>query len=203
MGAFVMALRLPLLSERIVMTPKKKTRNSTTLMMERKVVLPDGKDGKVHIAGGSNAGIVVNKDGAAASTGINGGGGGGGDNPAHLFLEFRVFLVNASTKRFTQEKRRISFWFKEAFAEGQRAYAAQEFFKKLVSPIEFPRGTYTSNSASTTAYVCLHIVFNFSTLLHIPHRLRWIHQEDNEADAKGLSDAGDRGGRTYAGEGDE
>ena len=118
------------------MTPKKKTRNSTTLMMERKVVLPDGKEGKVHIAGGTNAGIVVNKGGAAAPTGANG----GDDNPAHLFLEFRVFLVNANTKRFTQEKRRISFWFKEAFHESQRAYAAQEFFKKLVSPTDFPRG---------------------------------------------------------------
>ena len=131
------------LIERIVMTPKKKTRNSTTLMMERKVVLPDGKDGKVHIAGGSNAGIVVNKDGAASSTDTSG----GGDNPAHLFLEFRVFLVNANTKRFTQEKRRISFWFKEAFPESQRAYAAQEFFKTLVSPIDFPRGDVRKTNA--------------------------------------------------------
>ena len=116
------------------MTPKKKTRNSTTLMMERKVVLSDGKDGKVHIAGGSNAGIVVNKDSAAAANG------GGGENASHLFLEFRVFLVNANTKRFTQEKRRISYWFKEAFPESRRAHAAQEFFKELVSPLDFPRG---------------------------------------------------------------
>ena len=170
------------------MTPKKKTRNSTTLMMERKIVLPDGKDGKVHIAGGSNAGIVVNKDGAATSTGTNGD---GGDNPAHLFLEFRVFLVNASTKRFTQEKRRISFWFKEAFPESQRAYAAQEFFKKLVSPIDFPRGMVYE--------VRMLIYPDFGTLFH---RLRWVHQEDNEADAKGLSDAGDSRGRTDAREGD-
>ena len=118
--------------EQIVMTPKKKTRNSTTLMMERKVVMTDGGGGKVHVAGGSNAGIVVNKqtdgDGEAA------------DAAAHLCLEFRVFLVNANTKRFTQEKRRISYWFKLEFPEHQRAYAAQEFFKELVSPVDFPRG---------------------------------------------------------------
>jgi len=177
--------------ERIVMTPKKKTRNSTTLMMERKVVLPDGKDGKVHIAGGSNAGIVVNKDGAASSTDSSG----GGVNPAHLFLEFRVFLVNANTKRFTQEKRRISFWFKEAFPESQRAYAAQEFFKTLVSPIDFPRGDMPKTNAH--GYVSFHLkIRNFFC------RLRWVHQEDNEADAKGLPDAGYSRGRTDSREGD-
>ncbi len=54
----------PPLPERIVMTPKKKTANSTTLMMERKAVsLPkkSGDHGGLHVAGGSNAGIVVNK----------------------------------------------------------------------------------------------------------------------------------------------
>ena len=63
-----------------------------------------------------------------------------GSIPAHLCLEFRVFLINASTKQYTQEKRIISYWFKELFPEKQRAYAAQEFFKKLVSPVDFPRG---------------------------------------------------------------
>ena len=54
-------------SERIVMTPKKKTRNSTTLMMERKKICltPAASSplvgSNVHVAGGSNAGIIVNK----------------------------------------------------------------------------------------------------------------------------------------------
>lgn len=54
------------------MTPKKKTRNSTTLMMERKKIslTPSVMSAStaspmvgsnVHIAGGSNAGIIVNK----------------------------------------------------------------------------------------------------------------------------------------------
>lgn len=49
------------ISERIVMTPKKKTANSTTLMMERKIVSTDSNT-KMHFAGGSNKGIVVNKE---------------------------------------------------------------------------------------------------------------------------------------------
>jgi len=62
--------------------------------------------------------------------------------PAQLYLEFRVFLVNSSTGRYTQEKRVLSFWFKEDYIEETwRAAAAQEFFKRLVSPVDFPRGT--------------------------------------------------------------
>ena len=34
------------------------------------------------------------------------------------------------------------------------------------------------------------------------YRLRWIHQEDNETDAEGLSGTSDRRGRTDAREGD-
>ena len=63
------------------MTPKKKTANSTTLKMERKRIQVDSKSDNtsngntngstnatplrkesLHIAGGKNAGIVVNKD---------------------------------------------------------------------------------------------------------------------------------------------
>lgn len=125
-----------LFTERIVMTPKKKTSNSTTLKMERKRIVQSvssNGDGKVHVAGGSNAGIIVNKQQSGDQedewANIN----------AHLCLEFRVFLVNLATKRYTQEKRIISYWFKELFPLHQRATAAQDFFKKLVSPIDFPR----------------------------------------------------------------
>ena len=61
-------------------------------------------------------------------------------DPAHLSLQFRVFLRNAATKRYTQEKRVISYWFKLAFSPMQQASAAQDFFKQLVSPADFPRG---------------------------------------------------------------
>merc|ERR1719367_2376307 len=115
------------------MTPKKKTSNSTTLKMERKRIVNSSNDSKVHVAGGNNAGIIVNKqqigDQEDALANIN----------AQLCLEFRVFLVNVATKRYTQEKRVISFWFKELFPLNQRATAAQDFFKTLVSPADFPR----------------------------------------------------------------
>ena len=61
-------------------------------------------------------------------------------SPAHLSLQFRVFLRNATTKRYTQEKRVISYWFKVAFSPMQQASSAQDFFKQLVSPADFPRG---------------------------------------------------------------
>eukprot|EP00095_Tigriopus_kingsejongensis_P000269 maker-scaffold329_size204955-snap-gene-1.21 protein:Tk00269 transcript:maker-scaffold329_size204955-snap-gene-1.21-mRNA-1 annotation:"PREDICTED: hypothetical protein LOC100649604" len=117
--------------EHIVMTPKKKTTRSTTLMMERKLVqaAKDG-GGKVHVAGGSNVGIVVNKESAEDDAMIN---------PPQLSLEFRVFLVNIQTKKYTQEKRVIAYWFKDIFPESRRACSAQEFFKTLVSPSDFPR----------------------------------------------------------------
>jgi len=113
------------------MTPKKKTANSTTLMMERKA-LELRKDDQVHVAGGDNRGIVVNKRQLSQED---------EQDPAQLYLEFRVFLVNANTGRYTQEKRLLSFWFKEDYSEETwRASAAREFFKRLVNPADFPRG---------------------------------------------------------------
>ena len=59
----------------------------------------------------------------------------------HLTLEFRVFLVSAQTGQHTQEARTIRFWFREWLSDGERkAQVAQDFFRELVSPKEFPRG---------------------------------------------------------------
>jgi len=56
-------IKVKLILEHIVLTPKKKTQRSTTLMMERKQVLVNqtSTPGNVHVAGGTNAGIIVNK----------------------------------------------------------------------------------------------------------------------------------------------
>ena len=115
------------------MTPKKKTSNSTTLKMERKKIVAKSDGSNVHVAGGTNAGIVVNKQQGQDQDDI------WANIAPHLCLEFRVFLINTSTKRYTQEKRIISYWFKDLFALNQRATAAQDFFKTLVSPADFPR----------------------------------------------------------------
>nr|CAD7200494.1 unnamed protein product [Timema douglasi] len=63
-----------------------------------------------------------------------------GDNsPAQLSLEFRVFLVSGQTGKHTQESRTLQFWFITNLSESDQASVAQEFFKELVSPQEFPR----------------------------------------------------------------
>ncbi|XP_053597015.1 uncharacterized protein LOC103572355 isoform X1 [Microplitis demolitor] len=121
-------------TEHIVMTPKSKTAKSTTLIIERQALDPperinDQQD--VHIAGGDHKGIVINKHAVAVSNGIY--------NPAHVCLEFRVFLVSAQTKKHTQESRTLQFWFINSLSEAEHPSVAQEFFRELVSPQEFPR----------------------------------------------------------------
>merc|ERR1719461_2319252 len=110
------------------MTPKKKTGTSTTLAMERKMIKPTGVT-SLHDAGGEHSGIVINKQ---VEEGVD-------VEPAHLCLEFRVFLVNTNSGKHAQEKRVLGYWFKPEFPSLQRARYAQDFFKQLVSPTEFPR----------------------------------------------------------------
>ncbi|EEZ98475.1 hypothetical protein TcasGA2_TC000967 [Tribolium castaneum] len=112
--------------EQVVMTPKCKTANSTTLIIERRAVNKTNE--KMHVAGGEHTGIIINKE----TTNEN-----GVSAPAELSLEFRVFLVSAQTGKHTQESRTLRFWFREQ--EGEKAAVAQDFFKELVSPQEFPR----------------------------------------------------------------
>merc|ERR1719479_66148 len=99
--------------------------------MERKQVEQPRKT-SLHVAGGEHSGIIINKE-------VEQGQGQVAELPAHLCLEFRVFLVNAASGKHAQEKRLLSFWFKEEFPVVQRARYAQDFFKQLVSPTEFPR----------------------------------------------------------------
>nr|CAI5832030.1 unnamed protein product [Callosobruchus analis] len=129
--------------EQVVMTPKCKTSNSTTLIIERRKVKK--ANDKMHVAGGEHTGIIINKETAAEN---------GETSPAQLSLEFRVFLVNKETGKHTQESRTLMFWFRdtnllqngttnggardETDADMQ-ATTAQDFFRELVSPQEFPR----------------------------------------------------------------
>lgn len=63
--------------------------------------------------------------------------------PAQLSLEFRVFLVSAQTGQHTQESRTLRFWFRDWLLDGDKqAHVAQDFFRELVSPKEFPRGVF-------------------------------------------------------------
>lgn len=112
------------------MTPGKKTANSTTIVVERRHVLLKDQQENLHVAGGAHKGIVINKNASSVDA---------DPTPPELILEFCVFLVSASTKMHTKESRQLRFWFKEIVSECDKPKLAQEFFKKLVAPFEFPR----------------------------------------------------------------
>ena len=143
------------------MTPKKKTANSTSLSMERKRMNDNSRKTSLHVAGGEHQGIVINKEVEE----------GGEEVPSHLHLEFSVFLVNVNSGKHAQERRRLSFWFKSEMSNQERPRYAQQFFKQLVSPVQFPRGNVQEN-------------FQRSFSKIFSRRLCWIHQENNEVDAK-------------------
>ncbi|XP_006620600.1 uncharacterized protein LOC102674931 isoform X2 [Apis dorsata] len=121
-------------TEHIVMTPKSKTANSTTIIIERQSLespTENGNENNVHVAGGDHKGIVINKQAITVTNGEV--------HPAHLCLQFRVFLVSAQSGKHTQESRTLQFWFIDTLSEIEHPSVAQEFFRELVSPKEFPR----------------------------------------------------------------
>lgn len=112
------------------MTPGKKTSNSTIIMVERRpIVITEGSGNNLHVAGGAHKGIVINKNSATEED----------PTPAELSLEFCVYLISAATSMHTKESRQLRFWFKDIVPEDDRPCQAQEFFKTLVAPFEFPR----------------------------------------------------------------
>ncbi|XP_069965559.1 uncharacterized protein [Bactrocera oleae] len=116
--------------EQVVMTPKGKTVNSTVILIERKLV--DEINERVHVAGGDHTGIIINKDTVSGQKSEM--------VPAQLSLEFRVFLVSANTGKHSQESRTLRFWFRQWLrSDEKQAQIAQDFFKELVSPKDFPR----------------------------------------------------------------
>ncbi|KAI8036225.1 hypothetical protein M5D96_011085 [Drosophila gunungcola] len=117
-------------TEQVVMTPRGKTANSTVILIERKLV---GEiNDRVHVAGGDHTGIIINKDTVAGQKSAS--------KAAALSLEFRVFLVSANTGKHSQESRTLRFWFRDWLTNDEKqAHIAQDFFKELVSPQDFPR----------------------------------------------------------------
>lgn len=117
--------------DHIVMTPKCKTSCSTTLAIERRAIPNEVETDKtkVYVAGGDHRGIIINKEVTQDED----------SSPAQLSLEFRVFLVSAQTGKHTQESRTLQFWFASSTSDAENATIAQEFFRELVSPQDFPR----------------------------------------------------------------
>lgn len=77
--------------------------------------------------------------------------------PAHLSLQFRVFLVNAQSGNHTQESRTLNFWFTDNLQCESRPTVAQEFFSELVSPQEFPRGKQILMRSETDVIILLQL----------------------------------------------
>lgn len=121
---------LPPEDEQVVMTPRGKTANSTVLLIERKLV--EEISDRIHVAGGDHKGIIINKDQVKGQKSLK--------IAPQLSLEFRVFLVSANTGQHSQESRSLRFWFRDWLLDTeQQAHVAQEFFRELVDPQEFPR----------------------------------------------------------------
>lgn len=121
---------LPPEDEQVVMTPRGKTATSTVLLIERKLIAEVGD--RTHIAGGEHRGIVINKDQVKDQKSVK--------TPPQLSLEFRVFLVSANTGQHSQESRTLRFWYRDWLRDGEvQAHVAQNFFRELVTPQEFPR----------------------------------------------------------------
>lgn len=124
--------KVPADNEKVVMTPKGKTANSTIILIERKLIDSIGE--RQHVAGGDHTGIIINKDTANGQNGAT-------LPQSKLTLEFRVFLVSENTGHHSQEARTLRFWFRPWIKNNEKqAHVAQDFFRELVSPKEFPRG---------------------------------------------------------------
>lgn len=131
-------------TEQVVMTPRGKTANSTVILIERKLV--DEINDRVHVAGGDHTGIIINKDTIAGQKSAS--------KAAALSLEFRVFLVSANTGKHSQESRTLRFWFRDWLTNDEKqAHIAQDFFKELVSPQDFPRGRYSGKKSNSVVYI--------------------------------------------------
>lgn len=116
--------------ERIVMTPTKKGYGHTKIRMDRQKQIDIDSSKIVHVAGGDHQGIVINKQTETAND---------EDVPPDLSLEFKVFLTTATSNAQTKERRKLQFWFKGNVSANDRMHSAQDFFKELISPFEFPR----------------------------------------------------------------
>lgn len=78
-----------------------------------------------------------------------------------------MFLVSANTGEHTQESRTLRFWFRKWLTDmDKQAHVAQDFFTKLVSPKDFPRGKK------------IEVLMNYELLIVcvcLPFRLRWFY----------------------------
>lgn len=122
----------------IVLTPVARGEDFNIISLERKkriVAEPkSGSDKSIHVAGGANQGLVVNKVLTREQS---------ADQQPEAQLEFKVYLTNPTNDTHTLESRKLKFWFTNNNAtndeQSSQMSVAHHFFRDLVKPTEFPR----------------------------------------------------------------
>ncbi|XP_035216976.1 uncharacterized protein LOC118190387 isoform X2 [Stegodyphus dumicola] len=115
--------------EQIVMTPTKRSKDHTTVTMERLKASDMDQNNIIHIGGGDHKGIVIYKE-PGADKGIS--------KPPELVLGFKVMLRSSSCNKHVQENWQLKFWFKNAH-DHQKIDSAEAFLTELVSSGECPK----------------------------------------------------------------
>lgn len=119
------------ITERVELTPVGKGEDYSILRLDRKAKQVPLDKRTLHVAGGQNKGLVVNKQLSEEEIEF-----GIPDSQ----LEFKVYLVNSDNDTQTLESRKLKFWFKddEDSNDVNKMSSAHNFFRDLVNPKEFP-----------------------------------------------------------------
>ncbi|KAG8198073.1 hypothetical protein JTE90_020903 [Oedothorax gibbosus] len=108
--------------EKIVMTPSKKGKDHTTVILERLKVTDMDENNIIHMAGGDHEGIVIYKEvGLGRST----------MKPPELVLGFKVMLKSSSSNKHAQENWQLRFWFKNV-QDQEKIESAESFLTELI-----------------------------------------------------------------------
>lgn len=83
-----------------------------------------------------------------------------------------MFLVNGQTGKHTQELRTLKFWFRNFFGTEQ-ATLAQEFFRDLIQPQDFPK-----NYVGFIKKIMKLLQYGFKDIVKIELVLRLIEESD-------------------------
>ncbi|GFY79434.1 uncharacterized protein TNIN_484861 [Trichonephila inaurata madagascariensis] len=115
--------------EQIVMTPTKRSRDHTTVTMERLKSAEMEQNNVIHIGGGDHKGIVIYKEPPAGKSAAK---------PPELVLGFKVMLRSSSSNKHEQENWQLKFWFKNV-QDQEKIENAESFLTELISCGERPK----------------------------------------------------------------
>ncbi|GIY69283.1 uncharacterized protein CDAR_284211 [Caerostris darwini] len=115
--------------EQIVMTPTKRSRDHTTVTMERLKLSEMDQTNVIHSGGGDNKGIIIFKEPCAGK---------GATKPPELVLGFKVILRSSSSNKHEQENWQLKFWFKNV-PDQEKIENAESFLTELISCGERPK----------------------------------------------------------------